>query len=51
MLLGFGASSIDIQFSVWANSSKYLEVKTGLLREVKAAFDKNPEQYLKEVES
>ncbi len=36
---GFGASSLDLQFSVWAARENYLEVKTRIQQEIKAAFD------------
>ncbi len=37
--LGFGDSSIDLQFSVWSARENYLEVKTAVQQEIKAAFD------------
>lgn len=37
---GYGASSIDLQFSVWARREAYLEVRNGVQRQVKAAFDR-----------
>ena len=37
---GFGASSVDFQFSVWAKTSNYLELKNGMQAEIKAAFDR-----------
>ena len=39
VFLGFGASSLDLQFSVWCARENYLEVKTRIHREIKAAFD------------
>jgi len=36
---GFGDSSIDLQFSVWATRESYLELKTGIQEEIKTAFD------------
>jgi small-conductance mechanosensitive channel len=36
---GFGESSIDYQFSVWATTSNYLEVRNKLQQAVKRAFD------------
>ena len=36
---GYGDSSIDLQFSVWAARETFLAVKTGLHRQVKEAFD------------
>ena len=39
LLQGFGDSSVDIQFSVWALQPKYFELKTLMQQEIKAAFD------------
>lgn len=39
MFLGFGDSSLDIQFSVWTLRENFLEVKNGLLESIKRAFD------------
>ena len=36
---GFGESSIDLQFSVWAERDSYLELKNSILPEIKHAFD------------
>lgn len=36
---GFGESSVDIQFSVWAARESWLEMRTRLLVEIKQAFD------------
>lgn len=36
---GFGASSIDYQFSVWAKTEKWLDLRNSITREVKEAFD------------
>ena len=36
---GFGDSSLDLQFSVWTTRENYLEVKTRVHQEIKAAFD------------
>jgi len=36
---GFGDSSLDMQFSVWAKRENYLELKTAIQMEIKAAFD------------
>ena len=36
---GFGESSMDIQFSVWAAKESYLEVKNAIQFEIKEAFD------------
>lgn len=38
---GFGESSVDYQFSVWAKRENYLELRNGLQREIKSAFDRN----------
>lgn len=37
---GFGNSSIDIQFSVWAQREKFLELKNSLYEEIKNTFDR-----------
>lgn len=39
IVTGFGDSSIDLQFSVWAARENYLEVKTGIQQSIKQAFD------------
>ncbi len=39
ILQGFGESSIDIQFSVWAARERYLDVRNGMHERVKRAFD------------
>lgn len=36
---GFGESSLDLQFSVWTATENFLEVKTQVQQEIKAAFD------------
>lgn len=36
---GFGDSSMDLQFSVWATRENYLPLKTGIQEEIKNAFD------------
>ncbi|MCB1214011.1 MAG: mechanosensitive ion channel family protein [Deltaproteobacteria bacterium] len=36
----YGASSLDLQFSVWSQREKYLELKNTMFMEVKSAFDK-----------
>ncbi|MBU2706922.1 mechanosensitive ion channel family protein [Zooshikella marina] len=41
MLLGFGDSSINIQFSVWTKRENLLELKNGIIARVKSAFDEN----------
>lgn len=40
IILGFGNSSIDLQFSVWAQREKWLEMRNSMHREVKQAFDR-----------
>lgn len=37
---GYGASSIDLQLSVWARKEAYLEVRNDVQRQVKTAFDR-----------
>lgn len=39
ILTGFGESSIDIQFSVWASRENFLALKNAMLEEIKVAFD------------
>ena len=36
---GFGDSSMNLQFSVWATQQSYLKLKNGIQEEIKAAFD------------
>ena len=36
---GFGDSSVDYQFSVWAKTENYLELRNSMQRNIKAAFD------------
>lgn len=36
---GFGASSLDIQFSVWVKREKFLDLKNSIHEEIKAEFD------------
>lgn len=36
---GFGSSSLDIQFSVWAKRESFLEMRNTLQAEIKKAFD------------
>jgi small-conductance mechanosensitive channel len=36
---GFGESSINYQFSVWAKSENFLELRNGMQRQIKEAFD------------
>lgn len=39
IILGFGNSSVDIQFSVWAKRENFLTLKNTFYREIKEAFD------------
>ena len=39
IVLGFGDSSIDLQFSVWATQQNYLALKNAIQLEIKQAFD------------
>lgn len=39
IILGFGNSSIDIQFSVWAKRENFLKLKNSFYQEIKQAFD------------
>lgn len=41
ILLGFGTSSVDIQFSVWAKRENFLTLKNKIYEEIKVAFDAN----------
>ncbi len=36
---GFGNSSLDIQFSVWAKRENFLDLKNSIYEEIKTAFD------------
>lgn len=38
-LTGFGSSSIDLQYSVWATRENYITLKNQIQEEVKVAFD------------
>ena len=40
IMQGFGDSSINIQFSVWAARENYLALRNGIYERVKLAFDK-----------
>ncbi len=40
ILVGFGDSSVDIQFSVWAQRENFLALKNSLYEEIKTAFDR-----------
>jgi small-conductance mechanosensitive channel len=39
MVLGFGASSVDLQFSVWTKREHFLTFKNTMYQKVKKAFD------------
>lgn len=39
IVLGFGTSSVDIQFSIWAKRENFLTVKNTMYQEIKKAFD------------
>lgn len=39
IVVGFGASSTDLQFSVWAKRENFLELKNSMYEEIKRAFD------------
>lgn len=39
IMLGFGASSVDLQFSVWATRENFLQVKNAMYTDIKATFD------------
>lgn len=41
IFLGFGESSIDLQFSLWTKTENFLTFKTSVLIEIKQAFDQN----------
>lgn len=41
ILLGFGSSSVNIQYSVWAKRENFLSLKNSMYQEVKKAFDDN----------
>ncbi|MGH9382091.1 MAG: mechanosensitive ion channel family protein [Thermoanaerobaculia bacterium] len=38
-LTGFGSSSIDLQYSIWATRENYVTLKNQIQEEIKAAFD------------
>ncbi|RJR18450.1 MAG: mechanosensitive ion channel family protein [Desulfobacteraceae bacterium] len=38
--VGFGDSSLNMQFSLWVKKENFLELKTGILEEIKVAFDR-----------
>lgn len=39
-VLGFGDSSVDLQFSVWVKTERFLDLRNSMLEEIKAAFDR-----------
>lgn len=39
ILLGFGTSSVNIQFSVWAKRENFLKLKNTMYQEIKKSFD------------
>ncbi|MGS2720336.1 mechanosensitive ion channel family protein [Paraglaciecola aestuariivivens] len=39
ILLGFGSSSVNIQFSVWAKRENFLALKNTIYQEIKKSFD------------
>ncbi|GAA6184727.1 MULTISPECIES: mechanosensitive ion channel family protein [Alteromonadaceae] len=41
ILLGFGSSSIDIQFSVWTKRENFLLLKNQMYQQIKQVFDAN----------
>ncbi|GAB2708297.1 mechanosensitive ion channel family protein [Aliiglaciecola aliphaticivorans] len=41
ILLGFGSSSIDIQFSVWSKRENFLLLKNQMYQQIKQVFDAN----------
>jgi small-conductance mechanosensitive channel len=41
IVLGFGDSAINLQFSVWTKRENFLAVKNGIQEEIKKAFDKH----------
>jgi small-conductance mechanosensitive channel len=41
IILGFGNSSVDIQFSVWATRENYLNFRNTVYQSIKEAFDKH----------
>lgn len=41
LFLGFGDSSLNIQFSVWAKRENFRELRNSLQEEIKLAFDKS----------
>ena len=41
VLLGFGNSSVDLQYSVWAKRENYLTLRNEIYQQIKEAFDQN----------
>ena len=41
IFLGFGESSIDLQFSLWTKRENFIALKTSIQIEIKQAFDQN----------
>ncbi|RFA31414.1 mechanosensitive ion channel protein [Alkalilimnicola ehrlichii] len=41
MVLGFGDSSINLQFSVWAKRENFLELRNSMQEQIKEAFDEH----------
>jgi small-conductance mechanosensitive channel len=39
VFLGFGESSLDMQFSVWVKREKFIDLKNSIHEEIKEAFD------------
>jgi len=39
ILNGFGDSAIEMQFSIWSKRENFLEMRSGVWKEIKAAFD------------
>ncbi|WP_210394629.1 mechanosensitive ion channel family protein [Motiliproteus sediminis] len=39
IVLGFGESSVDLQFSVWGKRESFLELKNSMHQQIKRAFD------------
>ncbi len=40
IIQGFGDSSVDLQFSVWGDRTRYLDLRNGIQERVKEAFDR-----------
>jgi small-conductance mechanosensitive channel len=41
MVLGFGASSVDLQMSVWSRKENFLKLRNEIQQQIKEAFDAN----------